>query len=103
MRKSKRTTTRTAARAPDRTVQIVVDHENRMLWVCSLETEFSVGIGLGECVDAGYETHTGTLSVALEDAVGWVAIPCSRAEADSICRQTGWTMKPNLIRNPLNL
>jgi hypothetical protein len=75
-----------------------VDEKDRILWISDPHTEFTVAIGFDERVDVGYLPESGTLCIALEDVVGWFEMPCTQAQAEEACRQTGWEMSPAWMR-----
>lgn len=83
---------------PNRNVAFYIDEVDRILWISDPHTEFTVAIGFDERVNVGYHPDSRTLCVALEDVVGWFEMPCTRAQAEEACRQTGWQMAPAWTR-----
>lgn len=74
----------------DNGIGVEVDRHDRMLWVSAKRPRLLVIVGLEDFSDAGYCVTDRTLGIALDSAIGYIEIPCSRRQAENILSQIGW-------------
>lgn len=74
----------------DHGVEVDICFPERILWVIAERLRLQVAIGLDDVVDAGYNVKSRTLGIALDAALGYVEIPCSRQQAENIFVKAGW-------------